>query len=117
MGLPEKSLRQYDREAYFPIYRGGENRGVPFDPRARSLMVIGVHADRRMAQRYARRLGLQIIYVDPERYVAPDGSEIPYPVESPQDGDLFVRLTAGEAIPRLQRAIMAQKAWHAPAYA
>jgi hypothetical protein len=53
----------------------------------------------------ARQLGLRVIYIDPERYVAPDGSIISYPVEAPQNGDLFVRMTAGEAMPRLFYAL------------
>jgi hypothetical protein len=110
IGLPEMSLRRYDSEAYFPLYRDNDNRELTFHPRARSLLVIGVHADRRMAQRRARELGLQIIYVDPERYVAPSGTAISYPVESPQDADLFVRLTAGEAMPRIYQALIGRAA-------
>ena len=105
MGLPEMSLRRYDREAYFPLYRDERQEEAEFDPRARSLLVIGVHADRRLAQLRARRRGLKVIYIDPERYMAPDGTPIPYPVEAPQDGDLFVRATAGEALPELRAAL------------
>jgi hypothetical protein len=61
-----------------------------------------------MAQRYARNRGLKVVYIDPERYIAPDGSVISYPVESPQDIDLFVRMPAGEAMPRLYRALTGQ---------
>jgi hypothetical protein len=107
MGLPEVSLRRYDTEAWFPRYLDAADRDSLIDPRARSLLVVGVHADRRMVQRRARELDLQIIYIDPERYVAPGGAAIDYPVESPQDGDLFVQLPAGEALPRLARALCA----------
>jgi len=62
---------------------------------------VGVHADRRLAQMRARERGLTIVYVDPERYIDPQGRAIPYPVESPQSGDRFIQLTAGEAFPRL----------------
>ena len=48
-----------------------------------SLLVIGVHADRRLVQLRARRRGLRILFIDPEAYVAPDGHPIPYPVEAP----------------------------------
>ncbi len=99
------SLRRYDTEAYFPIYRNERQEDVEFNPAARSLLVVGVHADRGLAQMRARQLGLRVIYIDPERYLAPDGSVIPYPVEAPQDGDLFVRMTAGEAMPRLLGAL------------
>lgn len=109
LGLPEMSLRRYDTEAYFPLYRDNDNRELTFHPKARSLLVIGVHADRRMAQRRARELGLQIIYIDPEQYLAPDGTAISYPVESPQHGDLFVRMTAGEAMPRVYDALTRDK--------
>ena len=105
VGLPEMSLRRYDTEAYFPSYRDPKGGEIDFDPSARSLLVIGVHADRRLAQMCARKQGMKVIYLDPERYFAPDGSQISYPVEAPQDGDLFVRMTAGEAMPRIYKAL------------
>ncbi len=98
LGLPEVSLRRYDAGPYYPV--------IDYHPDARSLLVIGVHADRRLVQMRAREKGLRVIYVDPERYVAPDGRVIDYPVEAPQDEDLFVRMTAEEALPRLQRALV-----------
>ncbi len=97
LGLPEISLRRYDWEPYYPR--------IDYDPRARSLLVVGVHADRRLVQMRARERGLRVIYVDPERYVAPDGREIDYPVEAPQSEDLFVRLPAEQALPRLHAAL------------
>ena len=106
VGLPEMSLRRYDTEAYFPFYRNASCEQIEFDPAARSLLVIGVHADRRLAQMRARQQKLRVIYIDPERYIAPDGTAIPYPVESPQDQDLFIRMTAGEAMPRIYRALV-----------
>jgi hypothetical protein len=93
LGFPEISLRNYDWEPYYPQ--------IQYDPRARSLLVVGVHADRRLVQMRARDRGLQVIFVDPEAYVAPDGSRIHYPVEAPQDEDLFVRSTASDALSRL----------------
>jgi len=106
VGLEEVSLRRYDTEPYFPMVHGGEYPSVSFDPRARSLLVVGVHADRRLAQLRARERGLKIIYIDPERYIAPNGKPIPYAVESPQDQDSLVRMTAGEAMPRVYKAAM-----------
>jgi hypothetical protein len=97
VGLPEVSLRNYDSGPYYPT--------IAHDPRARSLLVIGVHADRRLVQMRARERGLRVLFVDPERYVAPDGRAIAYPVEAPQRGDLFVRAAAGEALPRLVTAL------------
>jgi len=93
LGFPEISLRNYDWEPYYPH--------IPYDARARSLLVVGVHADRRLVQMRARERGLKVIFVDPEAYVAPDGSRIHYPVEAPQDEDLFVRSTASDALSRL----------------
>lgn len=93
LGFPEVSLRNYDWEPYYPR--------IPYDPRARSLLVVGVHADRRLVQMRAREHGLKVVFVDPEEYVAPDGSRIDYPVEAPQDEDYFVRTTASDALTRL----------------
>jgi hypothetical protein len=98
LGLPELSLRRYDWGPYYPR--------IEHDPRARSLLVVGVHADRRLVQMRAREQGLRVLYVDPERYVAPDGSSIPYPVEAPQRDDWFVRATAHDAFGALHRALV-----------
>jgi len=100
LGLHEVSLRRYDWGPYYPV--------IEHDPRAKSLLVVGVHADRRLVQMRARDRGLQVIFVDPEQYVAPDGRQISYPVEAPQDQDLFVRSTAHDALTRLASAIGAR---------
>jgi hypothetical protein len=100
LDLPEISLRRYDWEPYYPT--------LTYDPRARSLLVVGVHADRRLVQMRARASGLKVVFVDPEQYVSPDGQLIHYPVEAPQDDDLFVRATAHDAFTRLQRALSGQ---------
>lgn len=105
IGLEETSLRRYDTDPYYPAGKLGSADSVEFDPRARSLIVVGVHADRRLAQRRARERGLAIVYVDPERYIDPHGRAISYPVEAPQSGDRFVRMPAGEAFPRLMRSL------------
>ncbi len=97
LGLPEISLRRYDWGPYYPT--------IVHDPRARSLLVIGVHADRRLVQMRARAQGLRVLFIDPEAYVAPDGGAIPYPVEAPQRDDLFVRATADAAFERLHREL------------
>jgi hypothetical protein len=97
LGLDEISLRRYDWGPYYPR--------IDYDPRARSLLVVGVHADRRLVQMRARARGLRVAYIDPERYAAPDGHVIDYPVEAPQSGDSFVRMTAESAFPRLHAAL------------
>jgi len=97
LGLPEISLRRYDWGPYYPR--------IEHDPRAKSLLVVGVHADRRLVQMRAREQGLKVMFVDPEAYVAPDGSAIPYPVEAPQRDDLFVRATAHDAFEELHASL------------
>ncbi len=97
-GLAEISLRRYDWGPYYPR--------LDYDPHARSLLVVGVHADRRLVQMRARERGLKVVFVDPERYVAPGGRVIDYPVEAPQNEDYFVRATAEAALPRLHRMLI-----------
>ena len=97
LDLPEISLRRYDWGPYYPR--------IEHDPRARSLLVVGVHADRRLVQMRARERGLKVLFIDPEEYVSPDGRRIHYPVEAPQDTDLFVRTTAEEGLTRLCAAL------------
>lgn len=105
MGLEETSLRRYDTDPYYPSGKLGSAVSIDFDCRARSLIVVGVHADRRLAQLRARERGLTIVYVDPEQYVSPEGRTIPYPVEAPQNGDRFVQMRAGDAFPRVLQSL------------
>jgi len=100
LGLPEISLRRYDWEPYYPR--------IDYNPRARSLLVVGVHADRRLVQMRARERGLRVIFIDLESYVAPDGRAISYPVEAPQSEDLFVRASAHDALISLHEALTPQ---------
>jgi hypothetical protein len=105
VGLEETSLRRYDTEPYFQMMRAASEKSIEFDPRAKSLLVVGVHADRRLAQLVARERGLTVLYVDPETYRDPAGRMMRYPVESPQSGDMIVRLPAGAAFERLMRFV------------
>ncbi len=92
VGVKEFSLREFDATYQYPV--------INFDKRAKSLIVIGAHADRRNAQRSARLKGLKVIYVDPEGYEV-DGKFIPYEVESPQDDDLLIRMKASDFLSKL----------------
>lgn len=87
VGLKERYVRQYAEVNIIPH--------IDFHPDARSLVVIGAHADRRRIQHSARDRGLKVIYIDPEGY-AEDGTFRSYPLESPQDGDLLVHMTASQ---------------------
>lgn len=85
IGLSERFLRRYEETHFLPE--------PALDPRARSLIVVGSHADRRRIQAAARASGRQILYVDPEGY-DPAVGVAAYPLESPQDQDYLLRLTA-----------------------
>ena len=61
-----------------------------FDQNAKSLLVVGCHADRRGIEKRARERGLKIIYIDPEGWWV-DGKFLAYPLESPQHTDLIYR--------------------------
>ncbi len=113
MGLEEMSLRRYDTEPYFQMMRAAPGKSIEFDPRARTLLVVGVHADRRLAQMVARERGMTVAYVDPESYRDPAGRLMHYPVEAPQTGDVIVRAPAGAAFERLMRAVAPD--WGTPA--
>lgn len=85
IGLNEQYVRRFEENAIVPR--------VGFDPRARSLLVVGAHADRRKVQQQARQNGLQVIFVDPEGF-REKHRYIHYPLESAQDGDLLINMTA-----------------------
>ncbi|MFD3970273.1 hypothetical protein [Streptomyces cyaneofuscatus] len=86
-GLEEHFVRRYDQKI----------PPVPFDPEAKALLVIGLHADRRSVQRRARERGMKVFYLDTEGLVEFD-EYMPYPLEGPQDGDTIVQ---AEATPML----------------
>ncbi|MER7759446.1 hypothetical protein [Streptomyces sp. NPDC097619] len=89
-GLPETPMRRYDqRIPHWPI--PGE---------ARSVLVIGLHADRRAVQERARKQGLKVIYLDTEG-VTDNGRYKPYPVEGAREGDIVVRREAAPALVEL----------------
>lgn len=91
VGLPEKNVRTYTREEIVTPQ-------FPFHPDARSLLIVGSHADRRKIARAAREKDLKIIHVDPEGFVDEKGVFHPYPLEGPQDQDILVPFTAQQFV-------------------
>jgi hypothetical protein len=89
-GFAEHCVRRYDE--IIP--------DVPLLPEARSLLVVGSHADRRAVQARARAVGKKVFYLDPEGFHT-GGTFMPYPLESPQDGDWVCRQAAAEGLPAL----------------
>jgi hypothetical protein len=88
VGLEERVVRRFEEGHIIPSVR--------FHPDARSLTVVGGHADRRRIQAAARQKGLEVICVDPEGFESDDGF-CEYPLESPQDRDLLYRESATRA--------------------
>ena len=92
LGLRRSRLRRYDWRAILSQ--------IEHDERARSLLMIGVHADRRLVQMRARRRGLKVLFIDPETY----GDRRPGDQISGRGApvrDLFVRATAHDAFTEL----------------
>lgn len=87
-GLPEAFMRRYDQRTPH----------MPFPEVARSLLVVGLHADRRRVQARARQHGLKVFYLDTEG-VTENGVHRPYPIEGARAGDVVIR---SEAIPALR---------------
>ncbi|MFH8218555.1 hypothetical protein ACH4C2_05110 [Streptomyces sp. NPDC018057] len=93
-GLEEAYMRRYDqRTPYMPVPEG-----------ARSLLVIGLHADRRAVQARARQMGLKVFFLDTEG-VMENGNHKPYLIEGAREGDVVVRSEAAPALLRLAELI------------
>ncbi|MGW5257640.1 hypothetical protein ACWERW_32680 [Streptomyces sp. NPDC004012] len=92
-GLPE-AFRRYDQKI----------PPVPLLDEARSLLVIGLHADRRAVQARARAKGMRIFYVDPEGLME-NGVCKEYPIEGAREGDTVVRAAAIPALDRLRELL------------
>lgn len=90
-------VRRYDETHVIPK--------IDFHPQAKSLFVIGSHADRRRIQHAARERGLLIVYVDPEGYRIGDQFNN-YPLESPRDEDILFRVTADEFANKIREIIL-----------
>ncbi|SEE60328.1 hypothetical protein SAMN05428939_8092 [Streptomyces sp. TLI_105] len=93
-GLPECFVRRYDQKI----------PPVPFDPRAKALFVLGLHADRRAVQARARAAGMKVFFVDPEGLME-NGEFKSYPIEGAREGDVVVRTGAIEALTRLKELV------------
>lgn len=93
LDIEELYLREHDTKGIYP--------DITIHPSAKSLIVIGSHADRRGSQECARRAGLKIIFIDTEGYHAEDGF-MPYPLESPQDEDIVIKMNAENALKELK---------------
>jgi len=88
-GIDEKILRIYDKGTYLPQ--------INFDEKAKSVICIGTHADRRQVQKQARAAGKKIIFIDPEGFFNPNGFES-YPLEAPRTGDFIYKKTFKSAM-------------------
>lgn len=89
LDIPEIILRTYQKDLYI--------QDIKFDPRAKSLITIGCHADRRQVEKQAREHGLKVIFIDPESFVK-NGVVEPYLVEAPQNGDFVYNKTFEEVM-------------------
>ncbi|MFC8716051.1 hypothetical protein [Kitasatospora sp. NPDC057198] len=88
-GLAECFVRRYDQRV----------PEIELHPKAKALLVIGLHADRRWVQERARAAGTKVVFVDPEG-LEENGVFKEYPIEGAQTGDVIVRQ---QAIPALER--------------
>ena len=88
VNIKERYVRKYEDTDIVP--------NIKFHKDAKSLIVVGSHADRRLIQEAGRKNGLKIIYVDPEKYMDYKGNSIDYPLETLKDEDLLVQMTAVE---------------------
>lgn len=86
LGIPELYVRKFAEQFLIPK--------IKFNKKAKSLLVIGSHADRRLVQQAARKKNLKVIFVDPEEYVDDNGNLFSYPIESPQDSDIIFKSSA-----------------------
>jgi hypothetical protein len=85
-GLQSHFLRRYDESNIIP--------DIQFDNGAKSLIVVGVHADRRKLWAAARKNGMTVLHIDPETYSV-CGKKVAYPIEG--GCSLLIRDTASSA--------------------
>lgn len=92
------------KERYIRRYSDNVEPRIKFHKKAKSLLIVGVHADRRRVQKTARAQGLKIIYIDLEGFECGNGDFIPYLLESPQNKDIIIRKNASHALEMLEDA-------------
>ena len=89
-----------------------KNKTKIFNPLAKSLLTIGVHADRRDIHTQAREQGLKIFHVDPEQYVDMNGLTHKYILESPQDSDVIFKMSGKEFAIQFYKIFLKKKHIH-----
>ena len=73
--------------------RFGDYSGYPVSPDAKTLIVVGAHADRRqLQQQFLAQGGKTVVFVDPEQYSDADS----YPLECPWENALHLPISANE---------------------
>ncbi|NCT55650.1 hypothetical protein GW755_02270 [bacterium] len=100
MGIPELYIRTYTESEVMP--------NIDFHPEAKSLLVVGCHADRRNIEMKARDKGLKVIYIDPEGWWV-KGNFIEYKLESPQQKDLIYSRGASDAFLEIGQKLLSNK--------
>ncbi len=100
LGIKEEYIRRYDETHIIP--------DVNFHPNAKSLIVVGSHADRRKVQAAARKKSLKVIYIDLEGYFN-ESKFIPYQLESPKNEDLLYRESATNAFTKILDILIKNK--------
>lgn len=100
LGIPELYIRTYTESEVMP--------NIEFHPKAKSLLVVGCHADRRNIEMKARQQGLKVIYVDPEGWNV-DDIFFQYLLESPQQTDLIYNKGASKAFIEIEKKLLFKK--------
>lgn len=96
-GLKEIYVRKYEEDHIVPH--------IDFDPKAKSLLVVGAHADRRKIEQAARKQGLKLLFIDPEGYHNLDGSFTSYPLEGPKNEDILYREGAKKGLAEIAKKL------------
>lgn len=100
LGLEENYVRRYEEQHIIPE--------INFHPEAKSLIVIGSHADRRKIHAAARNSGKKLLYIDPEGYFINDIFK-EYQLEDPQDGDIIFKETSVNAFDKILEKLVSEK--------